>query len=82
MESKAADFKSYTLAIDENNDATDMAQFAFFIRGTDNKYNVTEEMSSLVPLKDTTESLDLYEAVEKYIKVIFFNLCQYIWHSY
>ena len=66
----------------KNTDATDMAQPAIFIGDTDNKYNVTEEMASLVPLKDTTESLDLYEAVEKYIKVIFFNLCQHIWHSY
>ena len=63
LESKAANFKSYALATEESTDAIDMAQLAIFIRGTDNKYNITEEMASLVPLKGTTKSLDLYEAV-------------------
>ena len=53
------------MAIDESTDATDMTPLAIIIRGTDNEYNVTEEMASLVPLKDTTKSLDLYEAVKK-----------------
>ena len=35
--------------------ATDMAQLAIFIRGIDDKYDITEEMVSLVPLKDTTK---------------------------
>ena len=52
----------------ESTDATDMAQLAIFIGGIDYKYNVTEEMASLVPLKDTTKSLDLYEAVKITIK--------------
>jgi len=70
------------LAIDENTDAMDMAQLAIFIGDTDNKYNVSEEMASLVPLKDTSKSLNLYEAVKKYLEMIFFNLCQHIWRSY
>ena len=80
MESKTAKFCA--LAIDENTYAADMAQLAIFIRGTDNKYNVSEEMASLVPLKDTSKSLNLYEAVKKYLEMIFFNLCQHIWRSY
>ena len=64
LESKAANFKSYALATEESTDAIDMAQLAIFIRGTDNKYNITEEMASLVPLKGTTKSLGLYEAVK------------------
>ena len=59
-----------------------MTPLAIIIRGTDNEYNVTEEMASLVPLKDTTKSLDLYEALKSYIKVIFFNLHQHIWYNY
>ena len=42
-----------------------MAQLAIFIRGSDNVYNVPEEMVSLVSLKVTTKSLDLFEAVKK-----------------
>ena len=36
---------------DDSSDATDMAQLAIFIRGTDDEYNVNEKMASLVPLK-------------------------------
>ena len=49
--------------MDDNTDATDMAQLAIFIRGIEDECNVTEEMASLVPLKDTTKSRDLYEAI-------------------
>ena len=58
LESKAANFKFYALAMDDSTDATDMAQLAIFIRGIDDEYKVTEEMASLVPLKDTTKSRD------------------------
>ena len=68
MESEAANFTFFTLVTDESRDATDMAQLAISIRGIDNEYNVTEEMASFVPLKDTTKSLDLYEAVKITLK--------------
>ena len=53
MESKFSHFEFYTLAVDGS---------------IDYKYSITEEMTSLVPLKDTTKSLDLYEAVEITLK--------------
>ena len=56
------------MSVGESTDATDMTPLAIIIRGTDNEYNVTEEMASLVPLKDTTKSLDLYEAVKITLK--------------
>ena len=56
LESKAANFKFYALAMDDSSDATDTAQFAIFLRRTDDEYNVTEEVASLVPLKDTNKS--------------------------
>ena len=68
MRGKAANFECYALTIDESTDATYMAQPAIFIGGTDDEYNVTEEMASFVPLKDTTKSLDLYEAVKITLK--------------
>ena len=42
--------------MDDSTDDTDTAQVALFIRGTDDEYNVTEEVASLVPLKDTNKS--------------------------
>ena len=68
LRGKAANFECYALTIDESTDATYMAQPAIFIGGTDDEYNVTEEMASFVPLKDTTKSLDLYEAVKITLK--------------
>ena len=53
------------MAINKSTNAADTAQLAIFIRGFHNEHNVTEGMVSLVPLKDTTKSLDLYEAVKK-----------------
>lgn len=63
LESEAANFKFYALVIDENTDATNKVHFAIFIRGIDSEYNVIEEMPSLVPLKDRSKPLNLYEAV-------------------
>ena len=59
LEGKAANFKFYALAMDDSIDARDMAQLAIFIRGIDDEYNVTEEMASLVLLKDTATLRDL-----------------------
>ena len=56
LESKAANFKFYALAMDDSTDAIDTAQLSIFIRGVDDEYNVPEEMT-LVPLKDTTKRL-------------------------
>ena len=50
--------------MDNSTDLIDMAQLTIFIGGIDDGYNVTEEMASLVPLKDTTKSRDLYEVVK------------------
>ena len=52
----------------DSTDTADTAQLAIFIRGIDDEYNVTEEVASLVPLKGTTKSRDLYEAVKKMLK--------------
>ena len=54
--------------MDDSTDDTDTAQVAIFIRGTDDEYNVTEEMASLLPLKVTTKSTDLYEAIKDMLK--------------
>jgi len=43
--------KFYALVIKESNAISDMALLAIFLRGTDNKYNVTEEMGAFVHWK-------------------------------
>ncbi|XP_053434943.1 fatty acid-binding protein, heart-like [Nycticebus coucang] len=49
--------------MDDSTDATHTAQLAIFIRSADDEYNVTEEIASLVPLKDTTKLRDLCKAL-------------------
>ena len=43
-------------------------QLLVFIGGADDKYDVIEEMVSLVPLKGTTKSRDVNEAVKEMLK--------------
>lgn len=77
LESRDANFNFYVLVTDENTDATDRVEIAIFIRGTDNKNNVTEEIASLVPVEDTTRSPKLYEVVNiilKQVSLTFFNI--------
>jgi len=54
--------------MDESSDSSDTAQFALFIRGIDEQYNVIEEMAALVPLKNTTRSTDLFNALRMTMK--------------
>jgi len=74
LEEKVRSFKYYSLAIDESTDVMDTAQVAIFIRGIDNEFNISEEMASLVPLKDTTKARDLFEAVETTLNKFSLNL--------
>lgn len=48
--------------IDEILYATDTAHLAIFLRDIDNKYNVREEMTSLMLLK--AKSRDLYKSIK------------------
>jgi len=75
LEEKVRSFKYYSLAIDESTDVMDTVQeVAIFIRGIDNEFNISEEMASLVPLKDTTKARDLFEAVETTLNKLSLNL--------
>lgn len=51
-----------------NAHARDTAQPAIFLTGIVSQYNVTEEMISTVPFKDTTKCLDLNETVKNTLK--------------
>jgi hypothetical protein len=52
-------FDQFALAFDGSTDVSNTAQLAIFIRVVDLDYNVTEEMLTLQPMKDTTISADL-----------------------
>ena len=67
LESKAANLKFYAFVMGDGSDATDAAQLTIFTRDIGDEY-VTEEMTSLVPLKDITNSRDLYETVKNMFK--------------
>lgn len=58
-------FVFFSIALDESTDASDTAQVAFFIRGVNNEFQITEELASLVSLKDSTKSVDLFEAFKE-----------------
>jgi hypothetical protein len=74
LEEKVRSFKYYSLAIEESTDVMDTAQVAIFVRGIDSEFNITEEMASLVPLKDTTKARNLFEAVETTLNKFSLNL--------
>lgn len=67
------------LAIDESTDATDTAQCATFIRGTDHGHNVTEEIASLVPLKDTTTAVYSFFLRNSAPNWMYYSSCSPIW---
>ncbi|XP_026286701.2 general transcription factor II-I repeat domain-containing protein 2-like [Frankliniella occidentalis] len=67
---KGATFSHFTLALDESTDLTDTAQLAIFVRGIDEEMNILEGLLDLVPLRETTKGLDIFNAlvavVQKY----------------
>lgn len=73
MKRKAANLNFYPLAIDESTDATNtkLLNLPFLLGVLIIEYNFTEEMASLVPLKDITKCLDFYDAVKITLKLFF-----------
>uniref|UniRef100_A0A8C8SQM6 SPIN-DOC-like zinc-finger domain-containing protein n=1 Tax=Pelusios castaneus TaxID=367368 RepID=A0A8C8SQM6_9SAUR len=53
----------FSLALDESNDVRDSAQLLIFIRGTNDYFEVTEELATLKSIKGTTTGEDIYEKV-------------------
>ncbi|XP_069482603.1 general transcription factor II-I repeat domain-containing protein 2-like [Ambystoma mexicanum] len=53
----------FSLALDESNDVRDSAQLLIFIRGTNDNFEVTEELAALQSIKGTTTGEDIYEKV-------------------
>ncbi|XP_069502448.1 general transcription factor II-I repeat domain-containing protein 2-like [Ambystoma mexicanum] len=53
----------FSLALDESNDVRDSAQLLIFICGTNDNFEVTEELAALQSIKGTTTGEDIYEKV-------------------
>uniref|UniRef100_A0A8C4SXG7 SPIN-DOC-like zinc-finger domain-containing protein n=1 Tax=Erpetoichthys calabaricus TaxID=27687 RepID=A0A8C4SXG7_ERPCA len=62
---KSIELECFSIAIDESTDVTDIAQLAIFIRACDTNLEITEELLELVPLHDTTTSVDIFNKVEE-----------------
>uniref|UniRef100_A0A8C8SFM5 Uncharacterized protein n=1 Tax=Pelusios castaneus TaxID=367368 RepID=A0A8C8SFM5_9SAUR len=55
----------FSLALDESNDVRDSAQILIFIRGTNDYFEVSEELAALKSIKGTTTGEDIYEKVRQ-----------------
>jgi hypothetical protein len=60
-----------SLALDESNEISDAAEFLIFIRGTDGRFSLYEELTSVSSLHDTTTG-DLFMKVQGTL------ICQFI----
>nr|XP_036299949.1 LOW QUALITY PROTEIN: protein TASOR-like [Pipistrellus kuhlii] len=53
----------FSLALDKSNDVRDSAQLLIFMRGSNEYFEVTEELAALQSIKGTTTGVDIYEKV-------------------
>ena len=56
-------FVYYSFALNETCDINDITQLAIFISGSDQKFNITEELAAPSPIIGTTEGCDIADAV-------------------
>ena len=67
-------FEFYTIALDESTVLTDTEQVAIFVIGINATSDITEELASLVSLKDTTTGVIISQAIKSVIDVLGLNL--------
>ena len=63
LKNKVKSFVTFSVALDESTDISDVAQLAIFIRGVDETLSVTEEFLGLVPMMDTTTANDFFNSL-------------------
>ena len=54
---------SFSLALDESADISNVAQLSIFVRGMDNNFNMFEELIALESLHGRTRELDIFDKV-------------------
>ncbi|KAF7685033.1 General transcription factor II-I repeat domain-containing protein 2A [Cucumispora dikerogammari] len=62
------EFLCYCLTLDERNDLQNTAQLLIFIRGINDRFEITEKLLSVESLKDTTTGRDLFGVVENCVE--------------
>ena len=63
LKNKVKSFVTFSVALDESTDISDVAQLATFIRSVDETLSVTEEFLGLVPMMDTTTPNDIFNSL-------------------
>ncbi|XP_071059422.1 general transcription factor II-I repeat domain-containing protein 2A-like [Pseudochaenichthys georgianus] len=58
---KAKLFCAYSVALDESTDLTDTAQLAMYVRGVDDKFEVTEELLTVKPMRGQTTAQEIFQ---------------------
>ncbi|XP_050528216.1 general transcription factor II-I repeat domain-containing protein 2B-like [Daktulosphaira vitifoliae] len=64
LKERISKFIFYSLALDESTDLSDTIQLAIFVRGVDSNFNITEELAALFPMKGTTKSCNIFNALK------------------
>lgn len=65
MQSAAANFRYFSLAIDESTDVSSTAQLLLFVRGISEDFQVTEELVGLGSLKGNTTGSEILKSVKE-----------------
>ena len=63
LKNKVKSFVTFSVALDESTDISDVAQLATFIRGVDETLSVSVEFLGLVPMTDTTTANGIFNAL-------------------
>ena len=58
---KAKLFRAYSVALDESTDITDTAPLAMYVRGVDDKFEVTEELLTVKPMHGQTTAQEIFQ---------------------
>ena len=62
------------ISLDESVDICDVVQLSIFIRGSDDNFNIFEEIIGLESLHGKTKGLDIFEEVKSYLESQQLNL--------
>lgn len=68
LRERNAKFEYCSLALDESRYISDTAQLAIFLRGIDTKFNITEDLCSLIPVQGTTTGEVLYDELKSVLE--------------
>ena len=74
LQNRAQHLEFYAIALDESTDSTDTAQVAISVTGINATFDITEELASLISLKDTTTGVNVSQAIKSVIDILGLNL--------